>query len=79
MLTQKTLDPAAVGAMRFAPPTDNTAIARLISRMVAYSPDDRPTVSELVYSVEQLMANLNATGTLSTKPKQQQYCTSSTA
>ena len=54
MLTQKTPDPADVAAKHFPPATTNLAVEQLIRRMVSFDPTNRPSVSELLASIEKI-------------------------
>ena len=47
MLTGKLPSPQAVGAGQYPRPCDDDEVCSLLRRMVAYSPGDRPTVTEI--------------------------------
>jgi|GEM_PF-2417844 len=54
VLTGNVLDPAAVAAKRFAPPSTNGDAAGLIQRMLEFDPAGRPSVKELLTAVSTL-------------------------
>ena len=54
MLTGELPSPQAVGAGRYPRPCDDDEVCSLLRRMVAYSPHDRPTLTEIKKVVQRL-------------------------
>ena len=58
MLTNQTPDPAAAGAGRIQAPTGISTANELIFSMLAFGPNDRPTIDDVSRSVSALIADL---------------------